>query len=55
MEKVQPIQFQRKLRNPKMVSIVNKLCVEWGLSHQDVIFRIINEGIMREAKKLENN
>lgn len=51
--KIQPISFQRKIRNPKMVSTINKLCSEWGLSHQDTIAKIINDGLLKESKRLE--
>ena len=54
IEKLQSIQFQRKIRNPKMINTITKLATEWGLSFQDVIFRVLNEGLMRESKKLEN-
>lgn len=51
--KMQPIQFQRKIRNPKLISVITKLSSEWGISNQDVIFRMITEGLMRESKKME--
>jgi len=53
MPAIQPIQMQRKIRNPKMISTINKLSVKWGLSQQDVIYKILNEAVIKEADRMD--
>lgn len=47
--------MQRKIRNPKMISTIHKLSSKWGLSAQEVIYKILNEAVMKEADKIDKN
>lgn len=36
-----------------MISTINKLSVKWGLSQQDVIYKILNEAVIKEADRMD--
>lgn len=58
MEKIKPnnyIRLQRKLCNPKVIIIANKLASEWGVTPTEACYRLLNDSLMREYNKRLNS
>ena len=58
MENIKPknyIRLQRKLCNPQVIIILNKLAYEWGLTPDEAAYRLLNESAMIEYRKRLND
>jgi len=51
---INPIRVQRKITNPRVVTIINKLAYEWGLTPAEACYRLINEAAIKEHEKIIN-
>ena len=57
MDKITPKQYirlQKKICNPQVIIIVNKLAFEWGTTPEQAAYRLLTEAAMKEFIKRKN-
>ena len=57
MDKITPknyIRLQKKICNPQVIIIVNKLAYEWGVTPEQAAYRLLTEAAMKEFIRRKN-
>lgn len=52
MDKITPanyIRLQRKLCKPDVIITANQLAYEWGVTPEEVCYRVLSEALMKEG------